>query len=429
MNKMWTVLAYSFKERIRSKSFKVMTLIVIAAILLLTQLPKWLGGGGEAQTQGTVAVIDESNLNLTAEGLSGNVSPLYTWQVLPAEELDAQTALLKDDKLEGVVRVNAGDGAPQVTLVVDKSEDASFAQPLMSYVGQAYTASEVGKLNLDAGEARQITAPPVLDLQELNAGGKSFAETFMPVYLLLFLLYFMIYLFAGNVATSISVEKGSRIKEILITKVSPGQLLTGKLLGVGLAGILQFALIFGVGAALIRFAGGGEGIRLGAFSVDFSILGGGTLAVTALVFVLGYFFYAALFGAAGSLVSRSEELNQAIMPVSILLMASFFAGMMSMNDPNGTLAVAGSYIPFLTPLVLIARVGAGELAPMEIMVPLLILAASTVLVAWLSSRIYRAGVLLYGQKPSLGMMLRALGSGKRGPAVSASAGGKTTSGM
>lgn len=405
------VFGYSFKERVRSKSFLWMTVLLVALIAAIVLIPRLTGGG--TSTQGTVAVVNTTSLPVDAEGLGASVSPLYEWKIVPESEQADQAKLLQNEELSAIVAIAPAaeaSAAPQITLSVNRQEDVPFAPNLSAYVERLNVEERVEALGLSSEQAASVTARPSLELNELNAGGKSFTQTYMPVYALLTLMFFMIYLFAGNVATSVSVEKGSRIQEILITKVSPGQLLAGKVFGVGVAGILQFAIIAGFGVLLMSFGGTGEALSIGNLSIDLSILGGQTLVVAAALFILGYFFYATLFAAAGSMVSRSEELNQAMMPVSMLLMACFIVALMILANPNGTLAVVSSYIPFLTPMVLLTRVGAGEPALLEIVLPIVILAVSTLLVGWLSGKVYRNGVLLYGQKPSVGMMLKMLGS-------------------
>lgn len=405
------VFGYSFKERVRSKSFIWMTVLLVALIAAVVLIPRFTGE--QASTQGTIAVVNTSSLPIDVEGLSTSVSPVYDWKTVSESEVPAQMQLLQSEDLAAVVAISPGadtSAAPEITLSVNRQEDVSFHPAMSAYVERLNTAERIEALGISDEQASSIQATPTFAVNELNGGGRSMAEAFMPVYALLMILFFMIYLFAGNVATSVSIEKGSRIQEILITKVSPGQLLAGKVLGVGLAGMLQFAIIFGAGALLLTYGGTGGGLVIGSTSIDLSILGGQTMIVAAALFILGYFFYATLFAAAGSMVSRSEELNQAMLPVSMLLMAAFFVALIALGNPDGTLAVVSSYIPFITPMVLLARVGVSDPSLLEIVLPIVILTLSTLLVGWMSARIYRGGVLLYGQKPSIGMMLKMLGS-------------------
>ncbi|GGN99950.1 ABC transporter permease [Saccharibacillus kuerlensis] len=404
------VFGHSFKGRVRSKSFKLMTIFMVAVIAAIVLIPRFLGG--QALTEGTVAVVNNSPLPVEASELTSSVSPIYEWKMVQESELAAEQQLLQDEKLAAVVVIERGAdaaAAPHIILSVNRQDDVTFAPNLSAYVERLNVNDRVESLALTTEQAAALSVQPAFELNELNAGAKSLAEIYMPVYALLMTMFFMIYLFAGTVATSVSVEKGSRIQEILITKVSPVQLLAGKVLGVGLAGMLQFAIIFGSGALLVTFGGAGESLSLAGLSFDLSIFDGRMLAVAAALFILGYFFYATLFAAAGSIVSRSEELSQAMMPISLLLFVGFIMAMITIRDPNGTLAVISSYIPFVTPMVLLVRVGAGEPALMEIVLPILVLAVSTLLVGLLSAKIYRGGVLLYGQKPSIGTMLKMLG--------------------
>lgn len=404
------VFGYSFKGRIRSKSFTWMTVLMVAVIAAVVLASRFLGG--QALTEGTVAVVNNSSLPVEAGELTSGVSPIYEWKMVQNSELASQQKLLQNEDLAAVVVIERGAdaaAAPQILLSVNRKDDVAFAPNLSAYVERLNVNDRVESLGLTTQQAAALTAQPAFELNELNAGAKSMTETYMPVYALMVVMFFMIYLFAGTVATSVSVEKGSRIQEILITKVSPVQLLAGKVLGVGLAGMLQFAIIFGSGALLVNLFGAEESLSLAGLSFDLSVFDGQMLAVAAAIFVLGYFFYATLFAAAGSIVSRSEELSQAMMPISLLLFVGFIIAMLSLGNPNGTMAVVSSYIPFLTPMVMLARVGAGELALLEILLPILVLAVSTLVVGLLSAKIYRGGVLLYGQKPSIGTMLKMLG--------------------
>ncbi|QJC50421.1 ABC transporter permease [Paenibacillus albicereus] len=412
MKQFGLVFRYSFRERLRSKSFTLT--IYIAAVLLaaLIFLPKVLQSDGGESVDGTVAVVNKTDLALTPESLAQGVSPSYAWKLVePSGEAEARAQLAKDDdSLLGLAAIEEKDGKPVLSLTVNKLDDAPYAEALGTYVQGVYTASELGKLTLDPAQKERVTAALQLDVQELKAGSKSALVMYLPVYLITFMLYLLIYLFGGNVAVSVSVEKSSRIKEILITKVKPEQLLFGKVFGVGLAGLLQFVLILGIGYGMLLASGSGGALDLFGFTVDFSMLGAKTIALLVLFFILGYFFYAALFAACGSLVSRSEEVNGMILPVSVIMMGGFLVALISLGSPDGSLAVVSSYIPFATPFTMFVRVGMTEPTWTEILVPTLILLASTGIACWISAKIYQVGVLLYGQKPTPKLIYKALRS-------------------
>jgi len=131
--------------------------------------------------------------------------------------------------------------------------------------------------------------------------------------------------------------------------------------------------------------------------------------VLGLVFyILGYFLYATLFAAIGSLVSRTEELGQAVMPITMLSLASFYIGIFSLSTPNSLLMKVSSFIPFVSPVSMIVRVGIGEPPVWEIALSLVVLAIAIFLFGWLSAKIYRTGVLLYGKRPTFKELRKAM---------------------
>jgi len=411
MRQFGLVFSYSFMERLRSKAFKIMTIVMVLILAALIILPKFLSVAQET-TEGDIVILDMTGIVAGTEGFKEQVSASYDWRVIQESELATEQAKLeKEDNVLGIVMINEVNNQPALTLTVNKMDDAApYAAQLNNYVQNLYTKSEISKLNINQPDKDRIIAGLQVDIQELKVGSKSIMTTYMPIYFITFLLYFLIYLYGGNVATSVSVEKGSRVKEILITKVKPTQLLFGKVFGVGLAGLIQFLIIIGVAYLMLVFTGTGSTIQFLGFQIDFTFLDGKTITVLSIFFLLGYFFYAALFAAAGSLVSRSEEINQVTLPVSLLLMAALVLAIISMMDADGSLATVSSYIPFFTPFVMFARVGMSEPSLAEIVISTLVLLISTIGACWLSAKIYQIGVLLYGQKPSPKLIYKAMRS-------------------
>ncbi|MCL6604452.1 MAG: ABC transporter permease [Paenibacillus sp.] len=402
------VFAYSFKERLRSKAFTYLTLIMILFLAAVVLVPKWLGDD-EVSIEGEIAVMDKTGTISATDGFKEFVSQSYDWKIIQESELAGKLSSLTDKAgVLGIVQIENVDRKPVIKLTVNKADDAPYIRELNSYVQSQYTLSEINKLGLNPDQQEKLTSTVQVQVEEMEAGSKSITTTYWPVYMVTFMLYLLIYMFGSNVAVSVSVEKGSRVKEILITKVKPVQLLFGKVFGVGLAGILQFAIIISAAYLIMTLSGTGGELEVFGMQVDFSILGGKTILLLTVFFILGYFFYAALFAAAGSMVSRSEEINQVTMPISILIMVALMVALFSMVNPDGTLAVVGSYIPFLTPFVMFVRIGASDPTAMEILLPTIILFISTLVACWLSAKIYQVGVLLYGQKLNPKLLYRAI---------------------
>jgi ABC-2 type transport system permease protein len=137
----------------------------------------------------------------------------------------------------------------------------------------------------------------------------------------------------------------------------------------------------------------------------------GLLLAFGVFFVLGFALYAVLYAGAAALVSRTEDINQIVAPMTLLSAAGYLVAVYSSTgllDPNSKLVVVMSYIPFFSPYLMLSRLGAGLAGPIDVLIALVLLAATVPLALWVAARLYSAGVLMYGQRPSLRLMLRVL---------------------
>ena len=252
---------------------------------------------------------------------------------------------------------------------------------------------------LSEREAARVFAPAQVEVESTGDGpsGEEYAATFGLVYALVFLLYMTIVMYGNMVTMGVLTEKSSRITELMSASVRPVDQMAGKILGVGLLALTQYGawLAAGLGAIAIgRARGSGLGFGLDAVSA-------GTIGLFLLSFALGYLLYAAILGGLGSLLSRMEDAQQLMGPVYILLIAGFLLTLYVMANPDGTLAAVGSYIPFFSPMVVFARAEMGSPAVWEIALSYSLLALTVAAAIWAAARLYRAGTLMYGKKPSL----------------------------
>ena len=182
----------------------------------------------------------------------------------------------------------------------------------------------------------------------------------------------------------------------------------GKIIGVGALGLVQF--IIWIGTGLIMAAMGRTGFLGGMLGVEASL---STLPLESILwfglfFLLGYFFYASIFAAAGALVSRVEEVSQVVSLLMMFIVAGFLAAYISFLNPNSSFAVAASLIPFTAPMVMFARIMLADPPIIEAAASVVIMLLSIVLGTWISSKIYSIGILLYGKRPSIRQVARLL---------------------
>ena len=226
----------------------------------------------------------------------------------------------------------------------------------------------------------------------------------------LVILTFMAVITYGTwVASSVAEEKSSRVMELLITAATPRQLLGGKVLGTGAAGLTQYLVV--VVASILGFvvqrvladrlygSGGGNQIE----GIDLAVL-----LPFGIFFLAGFMLYATLYAALGSMASRQEEVQQVTGPMIFIGMIGYFAAFIGLNTPDAAWIQALSLVPFFSPYLLPARTILSSVAPWEWAVAAIAMAVFLVAALSIAARIYAAGVLLYGQRPSLRSMFRAV---------------------
>jgi len=226
------------------------------------------------------------------------------------------------------------------------------------------------------------------------------------------LIFMAIVIYGQWVAMSVAEEKSSRVMEIVLGAAKPIELLTGKVLGVGGLGLTQYAAVFVPAALAILLQDRIATLILGG-SGSVGLPSGVTVPVLlafGVFFVLGYALYATLFAGAASLVSRQEDISQLITPLILVSTAGYLiaayssSGFIPIDSP---LVVGLSFVPFLSPYLMLTRMTIADVAPVEPVIAVAILVASIVAALWIAGRLYAAGVLMYGQKPGFRSLVRA----------------------
>ncbi len=219
-----------------------------------------------------------------------------------------------------------------------------------------------------------------------------------------FLIFITIVIYGMWVAQGVVAEKASRVMELLVSAASTRQLVIGKTLGIGLAGATQTTIV--LVPALLVLAGEeaiarlvlGQGV---GFAASVSSLSPGLLLAFALFYVLGFALYSLVYAAAGSLVSRPEDLQIIALPLSIVAIAGYGMGLLALTGGITGFIRLASYVPFWSPFVMLTRLSVGRVEPWELLLSVALLVATIGFVGVVAIRIYGAGVLLYGQRPGL----------------------------
>lgn len=224
--------------------------------------------------------------------------------------------------------------------------------------------------------------------------GKDGASNYGYTYILIMALYMMVLLYGQNIAVAIASEKGNRAVEILATSASSYALIFGKIIAGALAGIIQFAILIAVAIGAYQLNSAYWG---GALDFLFNIPGS-ILTSFAVFGFFGYLLYAFMFGMIGAMAQKSEDVNSTSTPISIIYILAFMATYMAIMMNNETLMTIVSFVPFSSFMGMFSRMAMMEVPFFEVLLSLVILIVSTGIIGILAAKIYRTGLLMYGNK-------------------------------
>jgi ABC-2 type transport system permease protein len=410
LREMWVIAKREFYERVRSKWFIVMTMLWPILMVGMIIVPAVIGGQG---TDGAkVSIVDKSGE--LGPSMSFQLGVLLKWNptVVAADSDEKQLrAKIKSNEINGYVVIpkDALDGG-EIIYQGDNASNQTVAL-LFSRVAQSVVIEKRAKrAGLSEVELVALNRPVNVSVKHTTGEeeGTAGVFAFLIGYMIAFFIYILITLYGINVMRSVVTEKSSRVVELLVAATKPRAMMSGKIIGVGFAGLLQIGIWFLLGALAISQRDtilGLVGAEPGATSMVPSLTTV-QLAITLACFILGYLFYSALYAAVGAMVSSEQDSQQAQMPVTFLLVIGIIAITAVTNDPRGQAATIMTMVPFWSPMLMPLRFFLGGATLGQVGLSLAILAVSTVIVARAAAKIYRVGILMYGKRPSLRELVR-----------------------
>ncbi len=283
--------------------------------------------------------------------------------------------------------------------------------------------NEVVKQCEEGYEIRTVKWSDNGDEKESNTDVAMFVGIFFTI-----LIYMFVLSYGTMVMQSVTEEKSNRIVELMVSSVKPFTLMMGKIIGVALVGLLQMLIwgvmlfvilgivgvAFGIGDVSLLGAGGMNAMGTDAMqNADaaqiFQALGGMNfveiILMVVVYFIGGYLLYASFFAGVGSAINSSEDTGQFVAPTMVVMAFALYAGMFSIENPDGSLAFWCSMIPFTSPIVMMVRIPFGVPLWQELL-SVVLLYFTAISMVWIAGRIYRVGILMYGKKPSIVELLK-----------------------
>ena len=431
------IISREYLNKVKKKSFLVTTFVVPILMAALCVVPIVMMMTSKEKTK-TVAVVDKSGIVMPF------MTPTETLKFIDSSLCDADSlkAVMGESGISAVLSISplTEDNSVEAEITSSKPLGLDMTENINNRINNAIEAYRIESYNIHGLDRilEDVKAKVRLTSYTMDEEGKekiSEAGVNSILSMVLGLLLFLfITLFGGMVMSAVIEEKASRVVEVLVSSVKATELMFGKIIGIAAVALTQFILWIVLTAAIVGAATlviGGDmlssvdtaqiaqmasaGIDGGADDLDLSALAspdseigqilqtlqginfGQILGVFFIFFIFGYMLYASLFAAIGSAAENEGDTQQLQLPVTIPLMIGYFIALYAFKAPDSAVAFWGSIIPFTSPIVMLARVPFGVEA-WELILSIVLLIGTTGLMAWLSAKIYKVGILMFGKK-------------------------------
>ena len=407
MKQFFNVLSFELSNYFKNKGYMITTILFSIILVIGLSLPSFfdmsklipqlapISSEDPSSSVTPDEVIDENKANYVIVDNNNILPDLNTLET--AFTNSSWTKVNTTAEAENIIK--AGDAEAGFILeslnkysyLVDNSgftdTNQMIFENLLSSLNQQTYAIEH---NLDINDLQSVIYPSFES--DVTILGKDSANNFFYVYIFIFAMYMMILLYGQLIAVSVTSEKSNRAIEVLVTSASSNSLIFGKVIAAALASFLQVGIILASGMITYSLnSKAWNGILDGVFKVPSNIL------LTFILFgAIGYLFYSFIFGALGSLVSKTEDISSSIGAITMIFVIVFFISMFGLTNSDSLLIKIASFIPFSSSMTMLIRVAMGTVSNLEIIISFIILLISTILTALGAAKIYRLGTLMYG---------------------------------
>jgi ABC-2 type transport system permease protein len=414
MRKMLKVAKREYLERVKKKSFLIGTILgpvlmggmILVPGLIFRYTP---------ERQERIAVIDLSGsvykglMEALGDTLEGGVKKFELSEVRVAGgDLESErrrlNAEVESDVIDGYVVVPEDIiQTGKATFYGKRVGNVKGITRIQGALSNVVIARRLADAGMDYSSVSEMVKRVDLDTKMLKEGKEregSFDLLYLSSFIFIMMLYMTILLWGVAVQRSIIEEKNNRVIEVLLSSLRAGDLMGGKILGVGSVGLTQYA----IWAAFAAFLSG-YGMSLGLFS-NLSVFTATTLVFFIVYYLLGFLFYSTLFAAIGSVCNTDQEAQQLQTPVVMCLVFTILIPVAVIQNPDGTFATVVSMIPFFAPIVMFMRINILTPPAWQIALSILILLGSIYISGKIAAKIFRTGILMYGKRPDLREMIR-----------------------
>lgn len=411
MKQFFIIFKHELSQYFKNKMFVITTLILILAVsgfLFAPRIGEIINKSKNAESseeKKSEVLVKSDNANL--EKLLPAIAASFPQQnvKITNDSVDEIKKQIKEQSVEFAFVLSSDLKSYTYLANVSALQDPNL-NTMDSLLKTLYSHAYLKKHGLNDTQIAEVQNPNITHtIESISEDG---TKNFWYAYVMVFVLYMVIMMFGQKVAMSVVTEKTSRAMEVLITSASPVALMFGKILASSVAGIFQITAIFG--SAFISYNINKSYFETNAvintlFNFPASLVG-----YLLIFFLLGFLIYSFLFGAMASTVSKIEDLSSVVMLIQIIFVAGFVVSTnaMTSGDVNSELMKGLSLFPLTSPMAMFTRIAMSEVPGLEILLSVAFLILATILIGYIAAKIYRVGVLMYGTKPTLAKIIKAI---------------------
>lgn len=411
MKQFFIIFKHELSQYFKNKIFVITTLILILAVsgfLFAPRIGEIINKSKSAETseeKKSEVLVKSDNTNL--EKLLPAIAASFPQQnvKITNDSVDEIKKQIKEQSVEFAFVLSSDLKSYTYLANASALQDPNL-NTMDNLLKTLYSHVYLKKHGLNDNQIAEVQNPNITHtIENISEDG---AKNFWYAYVMVIVLYMVIIMFGQKVAMSVVTEKTSRAMEVLITSASPAALMFGKILAASVAGIIQITAVFG--SAFISYNINKSYFETNAvintlFNFPASLVG-----YLLIFFLLGFLIYSFLFGAMASTVSKIEDLSSVVMLIQIIFVAGFVVSTnaMTSGDVNSELMKGLSLFPLTSPMAMFTRIAMSEVPGLEILLSVAFLILATILIGYIAAKIYRVGVLMYGTKPTLGKIIKAI---------------------
>ncbi len=417
LNRIFAIIRREYLERVRTKAFWISTIIVPVFLGAMIIIPSWLAmrGGGTFN----VAVLD----------LSGRFAKPVAQEVAHLLSSDKEKLTIKlepvdpgpdpaatRERVKNAVQAQKYDGMLLLPATLPDSGQPEYVAPnvaafklltvLERSVNNAIVAARLTGAGLDPSQVRALTKRVELKTLKLGAKGEETRDQgqgFLLSYAFMLIIYMSVLMYGMYVMRGVLEEKTNRIVEVVIATVRPFELMLGKILGIGAVGLTQF-LIWGL--LMMALTAPGAAAAVGFSGMEMPSVPPLLMVFFVVYFILGFLLFGTLYAGIGAAFDTEQEAQNFQFVVMVPLVMALIFMFQVINQPDGTLSVVLSLIPFFAPMLMFLRMTLVHVPALQVAASLFLLVATILAAAWVVGKIYRVGILMHGSKPKMKDLVR-----------------------